>query len=741
MAADAVRAEQIKQTIIALGDENFRKLVDPRPGEIVASLPFPGLPWSRTGTRPPKVFDFVTRQEYGKILSRLVEKIGENPSLDVSCVVSLSGVKGSGKSCFLRALAILLISAQIPKVRIICIWYLDATAPLVPQITAALYFAFSDDAEAVEKIGFIDSPDSLDAFLKIRVQNEKFFLLVDGAERYDKSHKNGSPRRLEDTEDAQAARRWLDVFYKWSTHRFQTFSHNVTRVDVTHINEHFNCLFTTEEYNTFLTTCKILGPMLRENPDRVAVVDHLAGRHPMSLYLLEEKCAQYVNTITGNAFNKRKVENPLAMAVLKRKTETGPVPARFTTEIVSSAYCSPPGHKFLADACDWSEVVWLFREDENFQSMRKQPELVDGFLLPIAGQESSIPCTPFIRELDLQMRLLRRERHAYRTPQMRALLQQLLKERNTVWPQVGYICEGIVAEAVLDEGFCFRGTNYQADRVESLSGKPKLITASDLNTNEKVFYMTGSFNFKYVDGLLVWKDGHGMLHFWFVQVCLNPGAHRGTEFKFVRREEFIQWTILTDPFKLYYVYVCPRPTSLPSEEHEENRTLEQGTPEKTNKPTSRKKGTPEKTKGTKNKEAKELVTHYEQDDGTVAYTKAEISFDRCLRLTEEEIALLKELGKLRERLANEKKAKKKQRENEEDEQLADKQKYRGMFLRAELQDIAEKYGIPDASSRKKFPSTPDLILAIPLNGLMEAEVAKMKAKQKAGRKRLKHYLN
>ncbi|EFJ26881.1 hypothetical protein SELMODRAFT_412734 [Selaginella moellendorffii] len=323
------------------------------------------------------------------------------------------------------------VAVNVPGLRIICIC--NAESPRVPQVRAALEFSFSD---ALEQIGRIDSPADLDKFLKSR--EERILLFLDGGEHYDFAHKDGSPRTQDDGRQILAIKTWLDVFQDNATFRcILPYWPGAEECLYTAFNflciiSFYVCRALQEECATYLKSCSILGPMLDKRPLRRKIVNYLAERHPMSLCLLERYCHKYL------ALDQKFLS--IRTLMMRR-----------------------PGIKVAA----------LFT--------RKKPDLIEGFILP-GG-----PCSSFLHSLSLQTRLRQKQTRAYRSHHIQLYVRQLLDEENTTWPQVGNICEGIVAETIRDGGFTFQGTKYQADRLEILDGKPKLINPNDLRKDEKVF--------------------------------------------------------------------------------------------------------------------------------------------------------------------------------------------------------------------------------------------------------------
>ncbi|XP_024522045.1 uncharacterized protein LOC9630146 isoform X1 [Selaginella moellendorffii] len=662
----ARKKAEAKRVKARLRDVDFARLQAPGRSQ---TLPFPGLSTSAVGKRPPREFEFVGRSAYSDIMRLVIEEDPQSPTRGLL----ITGARGKGKSCMLRAVAVELVGRSQ---RAICFWYLDACQDVLRQVQDSLLFAYSDSEEALAEIERVSSVESLSGFLEGRKAAGDFiFFVSDDEENYDDQHKDGTSRRRAE------AKKWLEALQRGCDVVIKTLSpeaHDV-RVGASQMEEYeLKDNFGEEEYSSFIRgTTTVLGGMLKNHPDREEDVLLFAGKHPMSLFYLSSACDEYVRDITGISCSRKR---PRLKSFGMIDVQTG-----------ETRVYEDPGKMelegFLDDEQAWQAVLLKFKQGEPFKSIRKYikdyrgPE--ESLRDPASVSKSFVSgdgsfCTDFIYAVHLEAALERLKGLVFRSPTFQAIVQGKLDDPDIIWSHIGWACEGFVAEAIMAVGLKFKQRVRRPVELKSLNGEPVRLDPSQWEPFKPVYLKPGRYSFKYIDGVIAWVDEKGVLHFLALQVTVSPEGHTKTEYQFMQRAQVERW--YTGPCIWYYVYLCP----VKVESLEESRKAS----------SSRGGSSPTSSRPVQSQET------------LVEYQREQLQFDQCFdqNLGQEEVLLLRKLGEVREREMERRKKAKAMQEHSYRQLLKSLPPrkwalYKRLKTRELLEVEAKKCGISDPSPK------------------------------------------
>ncbi|EFJ06307.1 hypothetical protein SELMODRAFT_430804 [Selaginella moellendorffii] len=666
LARKKAEAERVKAR---LRDVDFARLQDPGWSQ---TLPFPGLSTSAVGKRPPREFEFVGRSAYLDIMRLVLEEDPQSPTRGLL----ITGARGKGKSCILRAVAVELIGRSQ---RVISFWYLDACQDLLRQVQDSLLFAYSDSEEALAETGRISSVESLSDFLEGRKAAGDFiFFVSDGEENYGDQHEDGTSRRRAE------AKKWLEALERGCNFVIKTLSpeaHDV-RVGASQMEEYeLKDNFGEEEYSSFIRgTTTVLGGMLKNHPDREEDVLLFAGKHPMSLFYLSSACDEYVRDITGTSSSRKRlrVKN---LGVLDLRT------GAMDTRVYEDPGKMDEPEGFLDDEQAWQAVLLKFKQGGPFKSIRKYindykgPE--ESLRDPASVSKSFVSgdgsfCTDFIHAVHLEAALERLKGLVFRSPTFQAIVKGKLDDPDIIWPQIGWACEGFVAEAIMAVGLKFKQRVRRPVELKSLNGEPVRLDPRQWEPLKPVYLKPGRYSFKYIDGVIAWVDEKGVMHFLALQVTVSLEGHTKTEYQFMQRAQVERW--YTGPCIWYYVYLCP----VKVESLEESRKAS----------SSRGGSSPTSSRPVQSQET------------LVEYQREQLQFDQCFEqnLGQEEVLLLRKLGEVREREMERRKKAKAMQEHSYRQLLKSLPPrkwalYKRLKTRELLEVEAKKCGISDPSPK------------------------------------------
>ncbi|XP_024528630.1 uncharacterized protein LOC9633370 [Selaginella moellendorffii] len=679
LARKKAEAERVKAR---LRDVDFARLQTP--GRL-QTLPFPGLSTSAVGKRPPREFEFVGRSAYLDIMRLVIEEDPQSPTRGVL----ITGARGKGKSCILRAVAVELVGRSQ---RAISFWYLDACEDVLRQVQDSLLFAYSDSEEALAEIERVSSVESLSDFLEGRKAAGDFiFFVSDGEENYDDQHKDGTSRTTQATRTRAEAKKWLEALERGCDVVIKTLSpeaHDV-RVGASQMEEYeLKDNFGEEEYSSFIRgTTIVLGGMLKNHPDREEDVLLFAGKHPMSLFYLSSACDEYVRDITGTSFSRKR----------PRLKNFGVLDVR--TGAMETRVYEDPGKMelegFLDDEQAWQAVLLKFKQGEPFKSIRKYikdykgPE--ESLRDPASVSKSFVSgdgsfCTDFIYAVHLEAALERLKGLVFRSPTFPAIVKGKPDDPDIIWPQIGWACEGFVAEAIMAVGLKFKQRVRRPVELKSLNGEPVRLDPSQWEPFKPVYLKPGRYSFKYIDGVIAWVDEKGVMHFLALQVTVSLEGHTKTEYQFMQRAQVERW--YTGPCIWYYVYLCP----VKVESLEESR-----------KASSSSGRSASSSRGGSSPTSSRLV---QSQESLVEYQREQLQFDQCFdqSLGQEEVLLLRKLGEVREREMERRKKAKAMQEHSYRQLLKSLPPrkwalYKRLKTRELLEVEAKKCGISDPSPK------------------------------------------
>ncbi|EFJ31383.1 hypothetical protein SELMODRAFT_409069 [Selaginella moellendorffii] len=651
LARKKAEAERVKAR---LRDVDFVGLQDPGCSQ---ALPFPGLSTTAVGKRPPREFEFVGRSAYLDIVRLVLEEDLQSPTRGLL----ITGARGKGKSCILRAVAVELVGRSQ---RVISFWYLDACQDSLRQVQDSLLFAYSDSEEALAETGRISSVESLSDFLEGRKAAGDFiFFVSDGEGNYGDQHDDGTSRRRAE------AKKWLEALERGCNFVIKTLSpeaHDV-RVGASQMEEYeLKDNFGEEEYSSFIRgTTTVLGGMLKNHPDREEDVLLFAGKHPMSLFYLSSACDEYVRDITGTSFSRKR----------PRLKNFGVLDVR-TGAMETRVYEEQP-ESFLDDEQAWQAVLLKFKQGEPFKSIRKYikdykgPE--ESLRDPASVSKSFVSgdgsfCTDFIYAVHLEAALERLKGLVFRSPTFQAIVKGKLDDPDIIWPQIGWACEGFVAEAIMAVGLKFKQRVRRPVELKCLNGEPVRLDPSQWEPFKPVYLKPGRYSFKYIDGVIAWVDEKGVMHF----LALQPGGthQNGVSVHATSTSgTLVHWTL-----------------------HLESR-----------KASSSSGRSASSSRGGSSPTSSRLV---QSQESLVEYQREQLQFDQCFdqNLGQEEVLLLRKLGEVREREMERRKKAKAMQEHSYRQLLKSLPPrkwalYKRLKTRELLEVEAKKCGISDPSPK------------------------------------------
>ncbi|EFJ06306.1 hypothetical protein SELMODRAFT_430802 [Selaginella moellendorffii] len=453
-------------------------------------------------------------------------------------------------------------------------------------------------------------------------------------------HDDGTSRRRAE------AKKWMEALQRGCNFVIKTLSpeaHDM-RVGASQMEEYeLKDNFGEEEYSSFIRgTTTVLGGMLKNHPDREEDVLLFAGKHPVSLFYLSSACDEYVRDITGTSRKRRRLKSFGMIDV-----QTGAMETRVYED---------PGKMdlegFLDDEQAWQAVLLKFKQGEPFKSIRK-------YIKDYKGPEESL-------------------RDPASVSKSFAIVKGKLDDPDIIWPQIGWACEGFVAEAIMAVGLKFKQRVRRPVELKSLNGEPVRLDPRQWEPFKPVYLKPGRYSFKYIDGVIAWVDEKGVMHFLALQVTVSPEGHTKTEYQFMQRAQVERW--YTGPCIWYYVYLCP----VKVESLEESRKAS----------SSRGGSSPTSSRPVQSQET------------LVEYQREQLQFDQCFEqnLGQEEVLLLRKLGEVREREMERRKKAKAMQEHSYRQLLKSLPPrkwalYKRLKTRELLEVEAKKCGISDPSPK------------------------------------------
>ncbi|EFJ09723.1 hypothetical protein SELMODRAFT_427892 [Selaginella moellendorffii] len=524
--------------------------------DAVTVIPYPGI--GPVGLRPGGVIKFIGKEAVRKLLEMH----------EVGAPIYVTGAKGIGKSCTLRAIAAALINQSEENEKIICIWDMEwALYNHMEALRNALLFAYCEDEAACRTIAQLTSVQEVCNFLSDRRHRsgEVFYFVIDRAESLDSKRSNGEERG--DVEHRNQMKALLCRVVRLGRCCIYGVSPAATDIGDSSLQQsqyHMSLGFKDASYKAFMDQ-SVLGNLC---PEWKEEVDIYGGNHPLFLSTLDEACRNYAARINPQPTRKRKLggfpdavkppDNSETLECLRDREDWDAVLQLFMCSSSLSTIASDCAS--VVRRCSLSGVYNL---SQMMQADRR-------YVLLDSQRRVKDYCTPYVKRLHIEG-FREAERGSFNGGAWVPYCDYLLRNPTGInWNEMGWLCEHLFSEALTHcGGMVVDDIHIQGNiRVLPFSSPPNYAAwIGDIQNKvvDGIFFLPFQWNLHAVDGALAFRDSQGRLHFFALQATTNDKSHRRSVGEFMNLGVVEKWIAFEekssawepkDDWTLHFTFVC-----------------------------------------------------------------------------------------------------------------------------------------------------------------------------------------
>lgn len=477
--------------------------------------------------------------------------------------ILLVGGKGVGKSVRLRIFACIQYTLLPQKSRLVCVWDMDSLRDHFFQcLVDAFLFTYAEEEDVVKEIQAIHSLEELKAFFvnRKKAHGETFSFILDDAQDLDVKTWYGeihsdAKKRLEASLSLSGFLHGCRTLWGLSPKAYKFEREKLhPRDDVSRLvcDEGFD----KESIETFMSM-SALGAVLQKFPARQTDVHYYAGNYPWYLHILECCCRDIalekeVKACKADGMQMSKLEVHESMGL---------------ADIAN----------ILEDQEDWDAVLFAFANHNVLKGIRSSLEKLkitkpchDLKQMACADpryaldDEKGLFSSPFIESLYIVA--FREKEHELDKTEIAgpwvAYSKLVLRRPVVNWTEIGWICERLCTDVVSRMGIVIGdGLTIGELKPEHFSGIPE-ISVGRLKLGHGFFFIPDRYSYGQVDGVVIYRDMSGQLHFVGLQFTTNQEKHTHSEEQFMSVSMIQEWIpdiILPSgkqTWKLHFAFIC-----------------------------------------------------------------------------------------------------------------------------------------------------------------------------------------